>query len=272
MSFAPLASCTLLHLAKENPARGGSAYSAFVATTELCNAAKALYDAGYHIEDVCGLDAQEGFVCVYHFDHFTQPGRVTLRVCVAHDSPAVPSIAPIFQGAEWHERETADFYGITFTGNPNMVPLLLPDDMAEVTPLRKDESARAPLHVLFTAADRQVLHKAQGFTLMDAPVAEQAPAAPAEDANLPAVKGESAAVVKAEAPLAVKTDASVAVKTDASLAVKPKAPLMVTPDAAEHASPADDAAQAAESDGKKAKAAVKKPAKAAGNKGEASDV
>ncbi len=287
MSFAPLSSVTLLYLAKENPAKGGSAHSAFLAADELTKAAKALYDAGYHLEDVSGLDTAEGFVAVYHFDHFTSPGRVTLRVLAPHDAPVFPSIAPIFQGAEWHERETADFYGFDFPGNPNLVPLLLPDDMAEVNPLRKDEAARAPLHVLLKVAEREVLFQAEGFTLMDAPAVEAPPAeAPAEapaqapaEAAPPAVKAESAPVVKKEAPVAVKTEASLAVKAEAPLAVKPEAPLTKTeqpetpekteaPKEAEKSAPEKKAPAKAD---KKAEAPVKKPAKAAAKKGDASD-
>lgn len=277
MTFAPLASCPLLYLAKENPARSGSVWSAFLPATELVKAAKALLEAGYHLEDVCGLDAQEGALCVYHFDHFTSPGRVTLRVLASHDDPTFPSIAPVFHGAEWHERETYDFYGFTFSGHPNHVPLLLPDDMAHVNPLCKDEAARAPLRTLLAAADREVLFKAADFTLMDAPVEQPAPPAtaapeapsavkPAAMASLPAVKGESAP--------AVKGDASLTVKGESALAIKPEAPLVATPEKqpAPEAKIADaPATESPAPEVKKDKTPAKKPAPAAGKKGGASN-
>jgi NADH-quinone oxidoreductase subunit C len=50
----------------------------------------------------------------------------------------VPSIASIYPAADWHERETRDMFGIVFEGHPNLVPLLLPDDMTDHFPLRKD--------------------------------------------------------------------------------------------------------------------------------------
>lgn len=283
MTFAPLASCTLLYLAKENPARSGSAWSAFLPAAELVKAAEALLQAGYHLEDVCGLDAREGALCVYHFDHFTKPGRVTLRVLASHDDPTFPSIALVFHGAEWHERETSDFYGFTFSGHPNHVPLLLPDDMAHVNPLCKDEAARAPLHTLLGASDREVLFKAADFTLMDAPVQEEpapptaakpavdAPetpsaAKPAATASLPAVKGESSP--------AVKSDASLVVKGESALAVKPEAPLVAVPEkqAAPEAKTADAPAKKAPApEVKKGKTPAKKPAPAGGKKGGASN-
>ena len=284
MTFAPLASCTLLYLAKENPARSGSAWSAFLAATELVKAAEALLQAGYHLEDVCGLDAQEGALCVYHFDHFTKPGRVTLRVLAPHDDPTFPSIAPLFHGAEWHERETYDFYGFTFSGNPNHVPLLLPDDMAHVNPLCKDEAARAPLRTLLAAADREVLFKAAGFTLMDAPVQEEpvpaeqpAPVAaskPADEPEVPSAAPASLPAVKGESAPALKGDASLVVKGESALTIKPEAPLVAVPekqpvpeakttDAPAKKSPAPEV--------KKGKTPAKKPAPAVGKKGGASN-
>jgi NADH-quinone oxidoreductase subunit C len=49
----------------------------------------------------------------------------------------VPSISEVFPGANWHERETHEFFGIRFLGHPNLSPLLLPED-ATYHPLRKD--------------------------------------------------------------------------------------------------------------------------------------
>jgi len=52
----------------------------------------------------------------------------------------VPTISAVFPGANWHERETHDFFGIRFAGHPNLIPLLLPED-ADYHPLRKDFKA-----------------------------------------------------------------------------------------------------------------------------------
>ncbi|MBT2397658.1 NADH-quinone oxidoreductase subunit C [Streptomyces sp. ISL-100] len=63
--------------------------------------------------------------------------RLLVRTTVPHSAPAVPSAVEIYAGAEWHERETHEMFGVDFTGHPHLVPLLLPDGF-EGYPLRKD--------------------------------------------------------------------------------------------------------------------------------------
>ena len=43
------------------------------------------------------------------------------------DDPVIDSITGLFGGAEWHERETHDMFGIEFAGNPNLTPIYLPE-------------------------------------------------------------------------------------------------------------------------------------------------
>jgi NADH-quinone oxidoreductase subunit C len=55
--------------------------------------------------------------------------------------PEVPSIAGIFKGADWLEREVYDLFGIRFAGHPYMVRLMLPEGWTG-HPLRKDYDSR----------------------------------------------------------------------------------------------------------------------------------
>ena len=55
---------------------------------------------------------------------------------VPKDDPVIESVVPLFGGAEWHERETAEMFGIVFRGHPNPKNLYLPDAF-EGHPLRK---------------------------------------------------------------------------------------------------------------------------------------
>jgi NADH-quinone oxidoreductase subunit C len=60
-----------------------------------------------------------------------------LRTRCPRDDPRVPSLAGVFGGAAWHERETGELFGIVFDGHPDPGRLLLSDDV-EGHPLRKD--------------------------------------------------------------------------------------------------------------------------------------
>lgn len=62
---------------------------------------------------------------------------VTLKADVADDDLRAPSLVGVYAGADWHERETWEMYGITFDGHPNLVHLYLPGAF-EGNPLRKD--------------------------------------------------------------------------------------------------------------------------------------
>jgi NADH-quinone oxidoreductase subunit C len=64
--------------------------------------------------------------------------RCRVKVSAPEDDPRVPSATTLFPTANWHERETYDFYGIVFEGHPDLTRILLPDDW-EGFPLRKDE-------------------------------------------------------------------------------------------------------------------------------------
>jgi NADH-quinone oxidoreductase subunit C len=85
-----------------------------------------------------GVDElDEGFSIVVHL--WSQAGRhhVLLRTRVPRDTPVVPSATAVFRGANWHERETYEMFGVQFSDHPNLVPLLLPDGF-EGNPLRKE--------------------------------------------------------------------------------------------------------------------------------------
>lgn len=62
---------------------------------------------------------------------------VVLKVDVPEDDFAVDSWVPVYAGANWHERECHEMFGISFTGHPNLIQLYLPGDF-EGHPLRKD--------------------------------------------------------------------------------------------------------------------------------------
>jgi NADH-quinone oxidoreductase subunit C len=62
---------------------------------------------------------------------------VTLKTDVPDDNLEVPSWVPVYAGANWHERQTHELFGITFAGHPDMRNIWLPTGF-EGFPLRKD--------------------------------------------------------------------------------------------------------------------------------------
>ncbi|MBI5287471.1 MAG: NADH-quinone oxidoreductase subunit C [Chloroflexi bacterium] len=86
-----------------------------------------------------GVDWQEeGLEVVYHLYSLSKKRGVTVKTRVSYDDANVPSVAGVYPAAEWHEREARDMFGINFTGHPDLRPLLLPEDMTDHFPLRKD--------------------------------------------------------------------------------------------------------------------------------------
>lgn len=110
-----------------------------VAPGQVVAAAELLDRHGFSIDTITGVDwlAQGQMEVVYDYMHFAVNLRVAVRARVPRDHPELPTIFHVFPGANWHERETHDFFGIRFAGHPNLTPFLLPED-ATFHPLRKD--------------------------------------------------------------------------------------------------------------------------------------
>ena len=82
-------------------------------------------------------DREAGTAVVLHLWSTTQRHQLTLRTHVSTDGGSLPTLTSVWTGANWHERETFEMFGLVFDGHPNLVPLLLPDGF-EGHPLRKD--------------------------------------------------------------------------------------------------------------------------------------
>jgi NADH-quinone oxidoreductase subunit C len=64
--------------------------------------------------------------------------RLRVKVGLSDGDPHVASVTAVFAGADWHERETYDFFGIVFDGHPDLRRIMLPEGW-EGHPLRKTE-------------------------------------------------------------------------------------------------------------------------------------
>ncbi|EHR50214.1 NADH/F420H2 dehydrogenase, subunit C [Saccharomonospora marina XMU15] len=74
---------------------------------------------------------------VYHFLSVTHNRRLRVEVSCPDGDPRIPSIVAVYPTADWHERETYDFFGIVFDGHPGLTRIQLPDDW-DGHPQRKD--------------------------------------------------------------------------------------------------------------------------------------
>ena len=97
------------------------------------------------LRNLCGVDYEDqGMEVVYHLYSYEHRHNVTVRVKLPADDLHIPTVSDLWRAADWHEREARDMFGIVFDGHPNLVPLLLPDDMLDHFPLRKSNPL-APL-------------------------------------------------------------------------------------------------------------------------------
>ena len=122
--------------------------------------------------DVCGVDwpqREKRFDVVYHFLSPRQNVRIRLKVMTDETTP-VPSITPVFPGADWFEREAYDLYGILFTGHPDLRRILT-DYGFEGHPLRKDFPLTGFVEVRYDDDQKRVIYEpvrlAQAFRDFD---------------------------------------------------------------------------------------------------------
>ncbi len=83
------------------------------------------------------VDEQDAFTVVAHLWSTSARHGLLLRTRLPRHEPALASVVEIYPGADWHERETHEMFGIDFVGHPDLAPLLLPPEF-EGHPLRKD--------------------------------------------------------------------------------------------------------------------------------------
>lgn len=102
----------------------------------LCKLLKESYGFD-HLSLISALDWIERFELVYHITSYDNNCRIILKVSIPKDDPQIDSIANLWGGANWHEREAYDMMGIVFTDHPDPRRILLPQDY-KYFPLRKD--------------------------------------------------------------------------------------------------------------------------------------
>ncbi|MBV8201969.1 MAG: NADH-quinone oxidoreductase subunit D [Acidobacteria bacterium] len=93
--------------------------------------------------DLAGVDypdRPERFEAVYHLYSVPRNARLRLKVPVGESDPVLPSLVPVWNAANWAEREVFDMFGLRFTGHPNLSRILCHEGF-QGHPLRKDYDA-----------------------------------------------------------------------------------------------------------------------------------
>lgn len=82
-------------------------------------------------------DAGRELHVVVHLQSITHNRRIRLETTAPDADPHVPSLVPVYPTADWHERETYDFFGVIFDDHPGLTRIMMPDDWPG-HPQRKD--------------------------------------------------------------------------------------------------------------------------------------
>ena len=92
-----------------------------------------------YLTTLCGIHYPEKneIAVMYQLHNLPANHRIRLKIFLPIESPTTPTITTIFSAANWLERETFDFYGVIFSGHPNLKRILNVEDMI-IHPLRKE--------------------------------------------------------------------------------------------------------------------------------------
>ena len=91
-------------------------------------------------------EAEKQIGIIYHLHSLVNNVRIRIKVFVADGDVKMPTATVLWNGANWMERETYDFYGVVFEGHPDLRRILNVDDMT-VFPMRKEYPLEDPNRV-----------------------------------------------------------------------------------------------------------------------------
>ena len=89
---------------------------------------------------LCGIhypESEKPIGVIYHLHSLENNQRIRIKTFTTLEDITIPSATAVFAGANWMEREAYDFYGILFSGHPNLKRILNVDDM-DYFPMRKE--------------------------------------------------------------------------------------------------------------------------------------
>lgn len=92
------------------------------------------------LTDLCGIHYPESNLplgVIYHLHNLEENTRLRVKTFTTIENPEIDTLTNIFSAANWMERETYDFFGIIFTGHPNLIRILNVEYL-DYFPLRKE--------------------------------------------------------------------------------------------------------------------------------------
>jgi len=111
---------------------------------ELRKKALEVKESGYtYFSFITAFDNGSNLTLYYRLANLENNSEVWLVVENVPYGAEVPSLYDIFEGADWHERECYDLFGVKFSNHPNLKRILLPEDY-EGHPLLKSFPIDAP--------------------------------------------------------------------------------------------------------------------------------
>jgi len=92
-----------------------------------------------YLTTLCGVHYPDlnQIAVMYQLHNLETNQRIRLKIYLPIGNPVTPTLTTVFPAANWMERETYDFYGINFTGHPNLKRILNVDEMI-IFPMRKE--------------------------------------------------------------------------------------------------------------------------------------
>jgi len=99
-------------------------------------------EQGYtFLTTLCGLHYPENkgheLGVMYQLHNLQKNNRIRLKTFFSISEPTIPTVTPLYETANWMERQEFDFYGIIFKGHPNLKRILNMDEMT-YHPMRKE--------------------------------------------------------------------------------------------------------------------------------------
>jgi len=116
----------------------GYDYSVCLDRDKVRDFAALMLAEGFYLVGLMAVHVAPAIEMVYQFAHYESRCRVLARAFV-DDKVEIATISDIYQGANWHERETRDLHGVVFVGHPYLEPLILPEEDVDLKPLLKTE-------------------------------------------------------------------------------------------------------------------------------------